>query len=100
MSLPTIESSYVSHTSKGIQGFQHPDYAALRIASEVLNATESYLWVCHSFCSTRIRVDHSAEIHPWLRFGVWGIRVDRHGGGIPQFLTLQGRFRSSLVDFY
>ncbi|CCM05163.1 uncharacterized protein FIBRA_07372 [Fibroporia radiculosa] len=44
VSLPTIESSYVSHTSKGIQGFAHPEYPALRVALEVLNATESYLW--------------------------------------------------------
>ncbi|KAH9950492.1 Metalloenzyme, LuxS/M16 peptidase-like protein [Amylocystis lapponica] len=44
VSLPTIESSYVSHTSKGIQGFVHPDYPAIRVALEVLNATESYLW--------------------------------------------------------
>ncbi|KAJ4001026.1 Metalloenzyme, LuxS/M16 peptidase-like protein [Lentinula boryana] len=44
MSLPTIESSYVTHTSKGIQGFGHPQYPAFRVALEVLNATESYLW--------------------------------------------------------
>ncbi|KAG6804840.1 hypothetical protein H0H92_002066, partial [Tricholoma furcatifolium] len=44
MSLPTIESSYVTHATKGIQGFTHPDYAAIRVTAEVLNATESYLW--------------------------------------------------------
>ncbi|PCH33772.1 hypothetical protein WOLCODRAFT_61455 [Wolfiporia cocos MD-104 SS10] len=44
VSLPTIESSYVSHTAKGIQGFANPKYPALRVALEVLNATESYLW--------------------------------------------------------
>ncbi|KAI0080089.1 hypothetical protein K474DRAFT_1590638 [Panus rudis PR-1116 ss-1] len=44
VSLPTIESSFVTHTTKGLQGFNHPDYPALRVASEVLNATESYLW--------------------------------------------------------
>ncbi|KAJ4486251.1 Metalloenzyme, LuxS/M16 peptidase-like protein [Lentinula aciculospora] len=44
MSLPTIESSYVTHTSKGIKGFDHPKYPAFRVALEVLNATESYLW--------------------------------------------------------
>jgi len=44
MSLPTIESSYVTHTTKGIEGFNHPDYPTLRVALEVLNATESYLW--------------------------------------------------------
>jgi Zn-dependent M16 (insulinase) family peptidase len=45
MSLPTIESSFVSHTTKGIQGFNDPRYPAIRMALEVLNATESYLWV-------------------------------------------------------
>ncbi|KAF8078531.1 Metalloenzyme, LuxS/M16 peptidase-like protein [Lyophyllum atratum] len=44
MSLPTIESSYVTHTTKGIQGFDHPEYPVIRVALEVLNATESYLW--------------------------------------------------------
>ncbi|OCH95812.1 hypothetical protein OBBRIDRAFT_788022 [Obba rivulosa] len=44
VSLPTIESSYVAHTTKGIQGFTHPDFPAIRVAAEVLNATESFLW--------------------------------------------------------
>ena len=34
---------------KGIQGFEHPDYPALRVAVEVLSATESFLWVCISY---------------------------------------------------
>ncbi|KAJ7630999.1 Metalloenzyme, LuxS/M16 peptidase-like protein [Roridomyces roridus] len=44
MSLPTIESSFVTYSTKGIKGFNHPEYPAFRIALEVLNATESYLW--------------------------------------------------------
>ncbi|TFK41069.1 Metalloenzyme, LuxS/M16 peptidase-like protein [Crucibulum laeve] len=44
MSLPTIESSYVTHSAKGICGFSHPEYPTLRVALEVLNATEGYLW--------------------------------------------------------
>ncbi|KAK7058884.1 hypothetical protein VNI00_001508 [Paramarasmius palmivorus] len=44
MSLPTIESSYVTHSTTGIKGFEHPKYPAFRVALEVLNATESYLW--------------------------------------------------------
>ncbi|KIL70742.1 hypothetical protein M378DRAFT_6664 [Amanita muscaria Koide BX008] len=44
MSLPTVESSFVTHTAKGIAGFSHPEYLVLRVAVEVLNATESYLW--------------------------------------------------------
>ncbi|KAF8168013.1 Metalloenzyme, LuxS/M16 peptidase-like protein [Crassisporium funariophilum] len=44
MSLPTIESSYVMHTTKGIRGFDNKEYPDIRVALEVLNATESYLW--------------------------------------------------------
>ncbi|KAF7436910.1 hypothetical protein PC9H_003744 [Pleurotus ostreatus] len=44
MSLPTVESSYVMHTTKGIQGFDHPEYPVIRVALEVLNATEGFLW--------------------------------------------------------
>jgi hypothetical protein len=46
MSLPTIESSFVTHSSRGIQGYDNPEYPPIRVALEVLNATESYLWVC------------------------------------------------------
>jgi Zn-dependent M16 (insulinase) family peptidase len=45
MSLSTIESSFATHTTNGIRGFEHPEYPAVRVALEVLNATESYLWV-------------------------------------------------------
>ncbi|GJE87608.1 Zn-dependent peptidase M16-like protein [Phanerochaete sordida] len=44
VSLPTIESSFVSHYAKGIESHSHPQYPALRVAGEILNATESYLW--------------------------------------------------------
>jgi len=45
MSLPTIENSYALHTAKGIQGFDHAEYPVIRLALEILNATEGYLWV-------------------------------------------------------
>ena len=45
VALPTIESSFTNHISKGIQGFKHPEFPALRVALEVLNASEGYLWV-------------------------------------------------------
>lgn len=51
MSLPTVESSYVMHTTKGIHGFDHPEYPVIRVALEVLNATEGFLWVSHSINS-------------------------------------------------
>ncbi|KAI0673522.1 Metalloenzyme, LuxS/M16 peptidase-like protein [Trametes maxima] len=44
VSLPTIESAFATHTAKGVQGWAHPEYPAIRVAVEVLNATESYLW--------------------------------------------------------
>ena len=45
MNLPTIEISFVTHTTKTIRGFDHPEYPAIRVALEVLNAIEGYLWV-------------------------------------------------------
>jgi len=42
--LPSIESSHVSHTTKGLQGYTNPELPAMRITLEVMNATESYLW--------------------------------------------------------
>ena len=45
LSLPSIESSFVSYYARGLTGFSESDYPALRIAAEVLNATEGYLWV-------------------------------------------------------
>ncbi|KAF5390191.1 hypothetical protein D9757_002846 [Collybiopsis confluens] len=44
MSLATIESSFVTHSTQGIKGFDHPLRPAFSVALEVLNATESYLW--------------------------------------------------------
>ncbi|PVF99908.1 hypothetical protein CPB86DRAFT_846178 [Serendipita vermifera] len=44
VSLPTIESSFAIHSSSALVGFEHPDYPALRIALEVLDGTESFLW--------------------------------------------------------
>ncbi|KZS93010.1 hypothetical protein SISNIDRAFT_454956 [Sistotremastrum niveocremeum HHB9708] len=44
VSLPTIESSFSVHTAKSIQGWGHPEWPALRIAVECLNALESFLW--------------------------------------------------------
>ncbi|KAI0649856.1 Metalloenzyme, LuxS/M16 peptidase-like protein, partial [Trametes meyenii] len=44
VSLPTIESAFATHTAKGVQWWAHPEYPAIRVAIEVLNATESYLW--------------------------------------------------------
>jgi hypothetical protein len=43
--MTSIESSYAAHTAKGIQGFDNPDWPALRVAIEVMNSLESYLWV-------------------------------------------------------
>lgn len=61
MSLPTIESSFVTHSSKGIQGYDNPDYPPIRVALEVLNATESFLWVClrDSFFVPRLTMPRS-----------------------------------------
>lgn len=42
--MPAIEGSYSAHFAKGLQGFDHPDLPALKLAVAVLNAGESYLW--------------------------------------------------------
>jgi Zn-dependent M16 (insulinase) family peptidase len=39
-----IESAYAIHSTSTIQGFDHPDYPVLRVALEVLNATEGFFW--------------------------------------------------------
>jgi hypothetical protein len=72
VTLPTIESSFVNHVGKGIQGFDHPDYPALRVAAEVLSATESFLWVNN--CPPSIpygSLNTFPAIHPRLWASVW-----------------------------
>lgn len=32
------------HVAKTVKGFQHPEYPALRLALEILNASEGFLW--------------------------------------------------------
>ncbi|CAE6445118.1 unnamed protein product [Rhizoctonia solani] len=44
VSMPTIESSYAMHTTQAVVGSDHPDYPALRLACEVLDGIESFLW--------------------------------------------------------
>ncbi|CAE6520523.1 unnamed protein product [Rhizoctonia solani] len=44
VSMPTIESSYALHTTQAVVGSDHPDYPALRLACEVLDGIESFLW--------------------------------------------------------
>jgi len=44
MGLSTIGSSWTFHSTKGIQGFDHAEYPATRLAVEVLNAMEGYLF--------------------------------------------------------
>jgi Zn-dependent M16 (insulinase) family peptidase len=44
MTLPSIETAYAIHSTSTIQGFDHPDFPALRVAMEVLNYTEGFLW--------------------------------------------------------
>jgi len=44
MSLSAIENSFVMHTTKSIQGFDHPEFPVVCVALEVLEAKEGYLW--------------------------------------------------------
>lgn len=43
-SLSSIEGSYAQVTARGIQGWDHADFAALEVTKAVMNALESYLW--------------------------------------------------------
>lgn len=42
--MPAIEGSYATFFATGPSGHSHPDLPALRLASSLLNALESYLW--------------------------------------------------------
>jgi hypothetical protein len=44
MSLATIESTFATHTTNCIQGFDHAEYPVIRLALEVLNAKEGPIW--------------------------------------------------------
>ncbi|KAF8307697.1 hypothetical protein DL93DRAFT_2064630 [Clavulina sp. PMI_390] len=44
LSLPTIESSYGIHVTRIFQGWDHPDAAIIKLACEVLDGSESFLW--------------------------------------------------------
>lgn len=42
--MSAIEGSYSVHYAQGPVGWDHPDLPALKLASAMLNALESYLW--------------------------------------------------------
>ena len=44
MTLPSIESAYAIHSTVTIRGLDHPEFPALRVTMEALNATEGFLW--------------------------------------------------------
>ncbi|KZO96339.1 hypothetical protein CALVIDRAFT_481506 [Calocera viscosa TUFC12733] len=44
VTIPSIESSYSIHSTGTLTSWDHPDYAALRVAAEVLEGMESFLW--------------------------------------------------------
>ncbi|EJU02584.1 hypothetical protein DACRYDRAFT_21645 [Dacryopinax primogenitus] len=44
VTIPSIESSYSIHSTKSLPSWDHPDYAAMRVAVEVLEGMESFLW--------------------------------------------------------
>ena len=92
VALPSIESSFVTHMAKGFTGFQHPDWPALRVAAEVLNATESYLWVrpLKIMPVTKCSPNRSTERNPRFRSGIWSIRLSRPRERLVQLLVVQG----------
>ena len=101
MGLPTIESSFATHTCKSIQGFNHPEYPALRVAVEVLNATEGFLWVrAFPLASPQecnlILAPAATALHPRLRPCLRRKYCSRFGSWTSQFRSVQGK-RSHFV---
>ena len=89
VSLPTIESAFVTHTTKGIQGWSHPEFPVLRVAIEVLNATESYLWVSVVYvCDQLTELTSDVEVHPWFWIGLWSALLARRRGRLHQLHSL------------
>lgn len=88
VSLPTIESSYSSHITKGIQGFTHAERPALVVASEILNATESYLWVrvFENQCEPPLTI--GLALYSWLRSIIWRYNLHGSGGWLDHFLAV------------
>jgi hypothetical protein len=97
MSLPTIESSFATHTSKGIQGFDHPKYPAMRVALEVFNATEGYLWVRHSVFSKDGYLKCFLAVHSRFWFSIWHIYVYRCRSRLPQLQSVSSRSNTYLL---
>jgi hypothetical protein len=50
VAMSTIETSFAILSTKSISSALHEDFAALRVAIEVMNATESFLWVRFASC--------------------------------------------------
>jgi hypothetical protein len=91
VSLPTIESSFVNHTTKAIRGFDHPEFPALRVALEVLNATESFLWVGELIASgTESYLLHALAFYSRLWSCVWRLHVCRQRSRLAHILALPG----------
>ncbi len=70
MGLPTTETSFTIHTTKGIQGFDHAEYPVIRLALEILNAAEGYLWasITSKTAVTIIELTRlSLGKNPWIR---------------------------------
>lgn len=88
------------HTSRGIQGFDHPDLPALRITLAVMNATESYLWVCpldRKAVYSHL-IDVISEVYSRLRVGLRGVHLERYRGGIVNLLALPSMFMARNVS--
>ena len=80
------------HTSRGIQGFAHPDLPALRITLSMMNATESYLWVCPTLFGKNfvLTLSVTSEVHSRFRVGLRCVYLQRHGGWLVDILALPG----------
>jgi len=77
-------------------GFDHPEYPAVRVALEVLNATENYFWVSQDRDSCFFRLfNRLTEIYPGLWTGLWGVCVSGCRSWTHELFTV-----SSKLHFY
>ena len=62
-------------------GFADPDYPALRIAGEILNATEGFLWVsCYLMLGSTSGLTRALAVYSWFRPRVRRVREHRSRG--------------------
>ena len=72
VNLPTIESTFVTVTGRGPQGWFHPDNPAMYVAIQILNADEGFFWVSRPLFVAYTDLRLPTEIYPGFWVSLWG----------------------------